>query len=116
RRLIALGNFGIFVFVWNHPSALFDSPEHIVIGFLMGDFESEREKTAAITDRQMACRFLAGVEVLVKPIARRAIDAAFAPFNLNDFVFITIRVRMQAPLLVQEQNIADGLKSDDNRA
>ena len=34
RRLIAVGNFRIFVFVWNHPAALFDSPEHVVIGFL----------------------------------------------------------------------------------
>src|SRR4030095_12764834 len=115
-RLIAVGNFRIFVFVWNHPAALFDSPEHVVIGFLMRDFESEREDTAAIADSQMACRFLAGIEVLVKPIARRAVDTAFAPFDLNDLVVMAVRVRMQAPLFLPEQHVPDGLQSNDNCA
>jgi hypothetical protein len=39
-RLVAAANLGIFVFVRNHPPALFDSPENIVIGLLMRDFES----------------------------------------------------------------------------
>src|SRR5215510_5765096 len=80
-RLIAVRNLRIFVFVWNHPAALFHSPEHVVIGFLMRDFESEREETATIADRQMACRLLPGIEMLVKPIPWRAVDTALAPLD-----------------------------------
>src|SRR5262245_66111470 len=82
----------------------------------MRDFEAEREETATIADRQMACRLPPGVEVLMKPIPRRAIDTALAPFDLNDLVLVAIRVRMQAQLLVPEQHIADGLQSNDDCA
>ena len=116
RHLIAAGNFWILVFVRNHPPAFFDSPKDIVIGFLMRDFESKREETAAVADRQMARRFFAGIKVLMKPIARGAVDAAFAPFDLDDLVLATVRVRMEAPLLVPEQDVADGLQPDYNGA
>jgi hypothetical protein len=35
----------------------------------------------------------AGVEVLVKPITRRTINACLAPFDLGDFVLMAIRIK-----------------------
>ncbi len=75
-------------------SPLLHSPEHIVVSFLIRHFESQRKETAAVADRQMAGKLFTGVEVLMKPIARRAIDAGFAPFDLDDLVLVAVRVWM----------------------
>jgi hypothetical protein len=42
------------------------------------------------------------VEVLMKPIAGRAIDASFAPFDVDDLILVVIRVQVRAPLFVPE--------------
>src|SRR5918999_1562477 len=61
-------------------------------------------------------RLLAGVEVLVKPVSRRAIDTSLAPFNLDHFILVAVIIGVNAPLLGPEQNITDGLKANDNGA
>ena len=116
RGLITSGNFRILVLVRNHPSALLYSSKHIVVRFLMGDFKTERIEPTTIAHGQMACRFPADIEVLVKPISGRAINAAFAPFDLDDFILVPFFVRVNALLLVLKQDVTDGLQSHDNGA
>src|SRR4030095_14950694 len=73
RCLIAPWNFGVFVFVGNHPAAFFDAAKYIVVGFLMRDLETQWMNAAAVTHPQVPRGFLAGIAVVIKPSARRQI-------------------------------------------
>src|SRR4051812_8655089 len=79
--LITPRNLRIFILVRNHPAALFNASEHVIVGFLMRDFEAEWKQPTAVAHGQMPCGFRSHIKVLVKPISRRAIDAALAPFD-----------------------------------
>ena len=51
------------------------------------------------SERQLARSFLADVEVLVKPTARRAQNAALVPAQLDDLSAAACRVRLSAAFL-----------------
>src|SRR4051812_37645915 len=114
--LITPRNFRIFILVRNHPAALFNASEYVIVGFLMGYFETERKEAAAIANGQMPCGFRSHIKVLVKPISRRAIDAALAPFDFDDLILMPVRVRMDAPLFVPEKHVTNRLQTDDDRS
>src|ERR1043166_3860389 len=85
RGVVAPADLGIFGLVRNQPATFVDGNKNIVVFALIGDFESERIDPAAVTNCEMARRFLAYIKVLVEPIPWRAIDAAFAPFDFRNF-------------------------------
>src|SRR5690349_974219 len=72
--------------------------------------------SAAVAHREMARRLFPGIEMLVKPIAGRAVNARLAPLDLDHFVLVAIRVRMNAPLLLPQQHVANRLRADNDRA
>src|SRR5215831_7077350 len=88
RRLIAFGNLRIFRLVGNEPPTFIDGNENVVVMAVMSNFKSQRIDPAAITDRKMPRWLFTDVEVLVKPVSRRAIDTSLAPFDFYDFVFV----------------------------
>jgi hypothetical protein len=102
-------------FVQDHPAAFIDA-RHVVICFLERYFETERVDAAAVAYGQVSRGFLAGIKMLMKPIARRAVDTALAPFDLGYLVLVAVGVGVETPLLVPKQYVADGLRADDNRA
>src|SRR5688572_11489454 len=69
---------------------------------------------AAIAQRQMARRLVAGVEVLMKPAAAGAVDAAGFPFDLDDIFGAPGFKRMGARLLGPKEHIAGGLQAEQN--
>jgi hypothetical protein len=47
---MAPGNFGIFTFVGNHPTAFLHAAEHIVVGLLMRDFAPTLQRLTKVTE------------------------------------------------------------------
>src|SRR5262245_20198482 len=82
----------------------------------MRDFEPEWMNPAAIAHRQVPRWLFAGIEMLVKPVTGWAIDARFAPVDVDYSIFMPVGVRVHAPLFVPQQNITDRLRADDDRA
>src|SRR5512144_221755 len=69
--------------------------------------------SAAVAHREMARRLFSGIEMLVKPVAGRAVNARLTPLDLDHFVLVSVRVRMNAPLLMPQQHVTDRLRADD---
>src|SRR3954464_14695852 len=92
--LITPRNFRIFILVRDHPAALFDASEHVIVGFLMRDFEAEWKQPAALAHGQMTCGLRTDIKVLVKPISWGAIDTPLSPFYFDDLILMPVRVRV----------------------
>src|SRR5262245_44925999 len=66
---------------------------------------------AAVTQCQVTRRFGAGVEMLVKPAAAGAVDAARFPFEFDYFFAVPRLEWMTAELFRPEQNVAGRLQA-----
>src|SRR6266550_1608332 len=73
-------------------------------------------QSAAESERKLARGFFADVEVLVKPTAGRAQNAALAPAQLDDLIAAACRVRLRAALLRPEQRVSFRFQNHDHRA
>src|ERR1043165_1163202 len=71
--------------------------------------------SAAVAHGEMPRRLFPGIEMLVKPVTGRAVNARLPPFDLDHLVLVSVRVRTNAPLLVPEEYVADRLRADDDR-
>src|SRR5882724_1901165 len=92
-------NVRVFVGIFDQGAAFFHVDINAVLTALVGDLETARVKPAAVAQREMARRLGAGVEMLMKPAARRAIDAARFPFYLDDIFVVPGFVGPGAELL-----------------
>src|SRR3989304_3502542 len=72
-------NFGIFVFVIDHGPAVFYRDDDAIVLALHGGVEACRIESTAKPNGQVPRGGWAGVEVLMKPPARRAVNTAFFP-------------------------------------
>src|SRR5689334_3745240 len=70
---------------------------------------------AAKSQGELACRFFADVEVLVKPPAGRAQNATFAPAEFDDFITAATRIRLGAALFGPQQRVSFRLQDHDYR-
>src|SRR5919108_391583 len=82
--LITPAYFGVFVFIFDERPTLANAsvrlrvfPLHKYSG---RPLEAHGKKLAAITDREMARRQCAGIEMLVEPKIGRAVNTGFLPF------------------------------------
>ena len=71
---------------------------------------------AAESERELARRFFADVEVLVKPTAGRAQNAALAPAQLDDLIAAAGGVRLGSALFRPEQRISLRFQNHDHRS
>src|SRR5262249_32575762 len=78
------------------------------------NLKPQRIDAATIANRKMPRRLLTGIKMLVKPVSRRTVNTALAPLDLYDLVLVAFFIGTNAPVLVPEQNVADGLQANDN--
>ena len=104
-------NVRIFIGILDQRAAFFYVDINAVLAALVGDLEADRVNSAAVAEREMARRFGAGIEMLMKPAARRTIDAAGFPFNFDDFVAAAGFVRLSAEFLRPEENVTRRLQA-----
>src|SRR5688500_10238854 len=106
----------VFVGVLDQSAAFFYVDVNAVLAALVGDLESDRVDAAAVAEREMARRLRAGIEMLVKPAPRRAVNAARFPFYLDDVFSMAGFVGSNAQLFRPQQHIAGRLQAQENRA
>jgi hypothetical protein len=68
--------------------------------------DPERKFLAAATQRQLERRLKPSVEVLVKPVCRRAKYAAGRPVDSDDAIAETVFKRSRAPFIRSHERIA----------
>src|SRR5262245_13204136 len=78
--------------------------------------QSDRKKSAAKSQRQLARGFSADVEVLVEPSTRWAKDAPFAPAKLDHFLATAGGVGLGPALLRPKQSISLRFENHDHSA
>src|SRR5262249_45849079 len=87
------------------------------VGFLLGCLmQSDGEKSAAKSERQLARGFFADIEVLVEPSARWAEDASFTPVKFDYFLAAAGGVGLGAAFLRPQQSISLRFENRDHRA
>src|SRR3989304_7877106 len=108
-------NFGIFVLVIDQGPAVFYRDNDAIVLALGGGVESRRIDSAAKPNGEVPGRTRAGIEVLMKPPTRRAVNTAFFPRHLHNPVPMPFFVGPQSQLFGPEQDIPGRLQSHQNR-
>src|SRR6185312_15508889 len=86
-------NLRVFVFVLDHRAALAHTGANAFFVDRAPSAEQILSRLAAVTKRELARFFVAGIEMLMKPAARWTEHAAFAPPDLDHLVGMTRLVR-----------------------
>src|SRR3989338_4113473 len=86
RTFIAAADLRVFIFVVDQSAALFYVYVDPILAALGCNLEADRVEPAAEAQRQVARRLRAGIEVLMKPPAGRAVDAPLPPADLHHLI------------------------------
>src|ERR1044072_6429807 len=96
---IMFPNVWIFIGILDQRAAFFQVDINAVLTALVGVLEANGMNPTAVAQREMARWRGASVEMLMKPTARRTINAPRLPLHFDDFIAMAGFIRPRAEFL-----------------
>src|SRR5579862_2457666 len=116
RRVEALTDLRILIFVIDQRAPLTDGDHHAVLAPLRGNLELDWHPVAVVADGQLPGGLGPSIEVLMEPAARRAVDAARSPVELHNLILAPVLVRAYASFLGPDQDVSLRAKNEQHCA